>query len=147
MRTPLILAILVVLSVGHALAAPVAAVAGDVAIAAAADPTVSRYTALWRSGAFPSAIIFFAFCVLVDVRTRVRWLQRGYRAVFVAAAIGGLSILVEGIESDQTPNLQMAISAIVTAAALAMRAVFEPHDDFDDEYAIQIYPPGAPPEA
>lgn len=88
-----------------------------------ADPggTVDRVRALWRSGALPAALILAAFTVLVVLRRTVPWFAAGRRAVYLAAAIGGLGMLVEMTADGATPNLSMLLVALTTTVSLAMR--------------------------
>jgi hypothetical protein len=76
---------------------------------------------LFRSGAITSALIVAAFMVLVVLRARVSWFSQGWRAVWCSAALGGLSLLVDSIQSGLTPNISMLIVAGTTTAALAMK--------------------------
>lgn len=76
---------------------------------------------LWRSGAITSSLIVAAFMVLVVLRSRVAWFSQGWRTVWCSALIGGLSMLVQAIQSGLTPNASMIIVAATTTAALALQ--------------------------
>jgi hypothetical protein len=84
-----------------------------------ADPAV--IAKLWNSGAITSACIVAAFFVLIVLRSRVPWFSEGWRAVWVAALVGGLGFLVDAINSGGTPNVSMIMIALTTTLATALR--------------------------
>ncbi len=120
MRSKLVLfAFLIVgFTAGRALAAP------DVL----GDPLgfADRVSALWKSGAITGAVILGAFGALVVLRTRFAWLREGHRAVWISAAIGGLSMLAERVAAGETPNLSMMMVTACTTLTLAVNPKHEP---------------------
>lgn len=78
-----------------------------------------RVEALWKSGAIAGAVILAAFGVLVLARSRIAWLREGHRAVWISAAIGGLSMLAERVAAGTTPNLSMIMVTLCTTLTLA----------------------------
>lgn len=74
---------------------------------------------LWRSGAVPSAVILTAWLLLSLAARRWRWLAADHRAVYVSAALGALTMLVDGIQRGLTPNVSMIVTAAIVAFGIA----------------------------
>jgi hypothetical protein len=83
--------------------------------------SISTIAKLWDSGAITSACIVLAFFVLIVLRSRVPWFSEGWRAVWIAALIGGLGFLVDLINTGATPNVSMIMIAVSTTLATALR--------------------------
>lgn len=111
-------------TVGHVFAEPqVAAESVPAYVDPLANPAASVGTLekLWRSGAVSATVILAVFMTLVALRMRVAWFSQGWRAVWCSAAIGGLSMLVDAIQSGLTPNVSMVVVTVVTTASLALQ--------------------------
>jgi hypothetical protein len=83
---------------------------------------VERVRGLWKSGAIPSAVILALFAVLSVARSKVGWLAKGRQAVYVASALGMLTVLVTGIAAGGPLNASMIISAALTGVALFVKS-------------------------
>jgi hypothetical protein len=77
---------------------------------------------LWRSGHIPAAVILGLFGALAYLRAKVGWFAKGRQAVFVAAALGTLAMLVAEAAGGDTPTLKMFAGALVTGVALYLRS-------------------------
>jgi hypothetical protein len=83
--------------------------------------SLSTIAKLWSSGAITSACIVLAFLVLIVLRSRVPWFSEGWRAVWIAALIGGLGFLVDAIQNGAAPSVSMIMIALTTTLATALR--------------------------
>lgn len=101
---------------GSAVAAPV--VVPD-PLAAPGD-SISLLSKLYHGGLFFDLGILVAFFALTIAAKKWKWLQDDHRAVFVAAALGALTILSVPAAQGTTPNIQMILGALITAVGLAM---------------------------
>lgn len=75
---------------------------------------------LWKGGALIPAIIVGLFLVLTFLSRKVKWLQEDHRAVYVAAALGTLTLLLEPATRGTTPNASMVIAALAAGVGLAL---------------------------
>lgn len=93
-----------------------------------ADPveSVSFVVKLWKSGTAPAAIIVGLFLLLTALSRKLKWLQKGYAAIATASLLGGLAMLLERAAAGTTPTLQMFLSALVAAVALALKPTKAP---------------------
>jgi hypothetical protein len=104
--------------------APTAPLAPAAAAAALPDPVADPVEAvsfayqLYRTGTIPAAVIVTAFLLLGWLAHSVAWLQEGKRAAIIAAALGGLAILVDVAANGLTPNASMFGTALATGIAL-----------------------------
>lgn len=75
---------------------------------------------LWKGGALIPAIIVGLFLALTFLSRKVKWLQEDHRAVYVAAALGTLTLLLEPATRGTTPNASMVIAALAAGVGLAL---------------------------
>ncbi len=75
---------------------------------------------LWKGGALIPAIIVGLFLALTFLSRKVKWLQEDHRAVYVAAALSTLTLLVEPASRGTTPNASMIIAALAAGIGLAL---------------------------
>lgn len=87
---------------------------------AAPGDALSLAEKLYHSGAFMCLGIVVCFIVLRLASTRVPWLEQDHRAVYVAALLGGLGVLVVPASQGTTPNASMLLTATLTVISLAM---------------------------
>jgi len=82
------------------------------------DPTTT-INHLYSTGAWFCLAIVLAFFALRWASTHVAWLEEDHHAVYVSAALGGLTLLVVPAAQGTTPNMSMILSAVITVVALA----------------------------
>jgi len=82
---------------------------------------------MWRSGAMAPAVILGLFGVAIALRKYVGWFSRGKQAVYFAAAMTALTMLVEVAATGVTPNVTMFATAVLSALLLALRGEAPPN--------------------
>jgi hypothetical protein len=82
------------------------------------DPT-STIDHLYSTGAWFCLAIVLAFFGLRWAATHIAWLEEDHHAVYVSAALGGLTLLAVPAAQGTTPNTSMILSALITVIALA----------------------------
>jgi hypothetical protein len=114
-----------ILYVGTAIVLAVVAIALCLAARAHADTGASiqpddpsQLVKLWEGGQILMAIIGGLYLALFYAQARVPWLSVGRRSVYLAAAIGGLAVIVEAGQRGTTPSLGLVITAVMSAAMI-----------------------------
>lgn len=83
--------------------------------------SISEVSGLWRSGLYSSALILLGYMILLALSLKVPWFTKGKRAVYLGAALGFLGTIIQSAaDAGTTPNLQMTLTAGLTAAALIL---------------------------
>jgi hypothetical protein len=81
---------------------------------------------LWEGGQILMAIIGGLYLALFYAQGKVPWLSIGRRAVYLAAAVGGLAVIVEAGQRGTTPSLGLLITAVMSAAMIIAKSPSPP---------------------
>ncbi len=106
--------------------------------------SISEVSGLWRSGLYSSALILLGYMVLLALSLKIPWFTQGKRAVYFGAALGFLGTLIQSAAAEgTTPNLQMTLTAALTAAALILNPTKA--SEIAEKKAAAAPKPPAPP--
>ncbi len=106
------------------IAAPAAGSGSAAPVVSIPDPTTqpvetaTTVVKFWKQGLWFAAIVLGSFFALTWASIKIKWLQVGRRAAFVAAALGGLTMMVDAIRRGETPNYSMLMTGGMTAIGL-----------------------------